>query len=157
MLSEIASRLALKWCRRCIYDSQVDGLLWSQARIPTLAGISEKGRDIDLSGKKKVLVLESEKLLAASIVSLLASRSELDVMNTTVATLESWDKSGSTRPDVVIVEEGLLAANISAIVKLADRHPKLRLIVLGLSNGTVQIFDKQMTQVRHVSDFLGLL
>ncbi|MGD2077861.1 MAG: hypothetical protein PVH18_05735 [Chloroflexota bacterium] len=110
-----------------------------------------------MSGKKKILVLESEKLLAASIVSLLASQSELDVMNTNIGTLESWDKSSGARPDVVIMEEGLLAANISAIVKLAERHPKLRLIVFGLSNGDVQIFDKQMARVRHVSDFLSLL
>jgi DNA-binding NarL/FixJ family response regulator len=123
-----------------------------------LAGISgSKGRGMNLSGKKKILVLESEKLLAASIVSLLASQSELDVMNTNIGTLESWDKSSGARPDVVIMEEGLLAANISAIVKLAERHPKLRLIVFGLSNGDVQIFDKQMARVRHVSDFLSLL
>lgn len=112
---------------------------------------------MDLSGKKKILVLESEKLLAASIVSLLASQSELDVMNTNIGTLESWDKFSNARPDVVIMEEGLLEANISAIVKLAERHPTLRLIVFGLSNGDVQIFDKQMARVRHVSDFLSLL
>jgi len=110
-----------------------------------------------LSDRKKILVLENENLLTASIVSLLSSQSELDVVSTTNRTLAGWRNSNGARPDVVILEEGLLAANISDIVKLADRHPTLRLIVFRLCDGKIQIFDKQMVQVRHVSDFLRLL
>lgn len=78
-------------------------------------------------------------------------------MNTSEATLASWNESGGVQPDVVILDEGLLAANISDIVKLADCHPSLRLIVYRLNDGRVQIFDEQMVQVRHFSDFLRLL
>jgi DNA-binding NarL/FixJ family response regulator len=110
-----------------------------------------------LAHRKQILVLESEKLLADSILSLLASRSEFDVTNTTITSLAFLDKPDSPQPDVVILEEALLMANISAVVKLADRHPNLRLIVLGLSDNNLQVFDKQMVQVRQVSDFLELL
>ena len=110
-----------------------------------------------MSTRKRILVLESEKLLSASIVSLLSSQSELEVISTTKCSLAGWVNSNDTPPDVVILEEGLLAANLSDLVKLADRHPTLRLIVFGLKDGSVQIFDKQLAQVRHVSDFLSLL
>ena len=110
-----------------------------------------------MSNRKKILVLESKKLLTASIASLLSAHSELDVMSTTKGTLADWDNANDVRPDVVILEEGLLAANISDLVHLAERHPTLRLIVFRLSDGNVQIFDKQMVRVRHFSDFLGLL
>lgn len=110
-----------------------------------------------MSDRKKILVLEDETLLTASIVSLLSSQSDLDVMSTRKGTLAGWNNPNGARPDVVILEERLLAANIVEIVKLADRHPTLRLIVVRLGDGKVQIFDKQMARLRHVSDFLGLL
>ena len=110
-----------------------------------------------MADKKKILVLESEKLLTASITSLLSSRSELDVMTTAKVSVADWDGLERARPDVVIVEERLLAANLLEIVKLAESHPKVRLIVVGPANSNVQVFDKQMVQVRQVSDFLGLL
>lgn len=110
-----------------------------------------------MADRKKILVLESEKLLTASIASLLASQSEVEVLQTPTGTLAGWNPTNGTMPDVVIVEEGLLAANLLEIVKLAERHPRVRLIVLGLSNSNVQIYDKQMVKVRQVSDLLGLL
>ncbi|MGW8179244.1 MAG: hypothetical protein ACWGQW_10860 [bacterium] len=110
-----------------------------------------------MSDRKKILVLEEEKLLTASIASLLSSQSGLDVISTKKGTLAGWNNTNGAQPDVVIVEEGQLVANLSDIVKLADRHPTLRLIVFGLSDGNVQIFDKQTAQVRHISDFLSLL
>jgi len=95
-------------------------------------------------------------LLAASIVSLLASRSEFDVTNSTFASLAIMDEPNSPQPDIVILEKAHLMANMSAVVKLADRHPNLRLIIFGLSDNTLQVFDKQMVEVRQVSDFLEL-
>ena len=113
--------------------------------------------DYDLTHHKRILVLEDEKLAAASILSLLISPSGLDVINTTVSSLAYLEQTDGLQPDVVILEEELLAANISAVVKLADRHPKLRLIVFNLSNNTLNIFDKQRLQVKQVNDFLELL
>ncbi|MBK8900107.1 MAG: hypothetical protein IPM53_02895 [Anaerolineaceae bacterium] len=110
-----------------------------------------------MAEQKKILVLESEKLLAASIVNLLASRPEYDVLQTTVSSLLCLDQPGSPQPDIVILEKEVLAANISAVVKVTDRYPKLRLIVFSLSDPKVHIFDQQTVQVRNASDFLELL
>lgn len=106
--------------------------------------------------QKQILVLASDKLLAASIVSLLASRPEFSVSNTTAGSLAFSDQS-QAQLDVVIVEEAQLAANILAIVQLTNRHPTLRLIVLGLKDNKLQVFDKHMVQVSQVSDLLELL
>jgi len=119
--------------------------------------LEQEGKGHGLAHRKQILVLESEKLLTAAILSLLASRSEFDVTNMAVTSLAYLDQPGSQLPDVVIMEEELLAANISAVVDLVDHHPKLRLIVIGLSDTQVQVFDKQMVQVGQVSDFLELL
>ena len=74
-----------------------------------------------------------------------------------VTSLACLEQPDSPQPDVVILEEELLATNISAVVDLVDRYPNLRLIVFGLSDTKVQVFDKQMVQVGQVSDFLELL
>lgn len=110
-----------------------------------------------MAHRKKILVLESDKLLARSISSLLASRAEFDVTESTATCLTCLDQSGSPQLDVVILEEEWLAANISAVVRLADRHPELRLIVFGLRENKVQVFDKQIAEVKQVSDLLALL
>lgn len=111
-----------------------------------------------LARHKQILVLEDQKLASASILSLLMSKPELNVINTTFSSLASLDLlDEGLQPDVVILAEELLAANISAVVKLADRHPKLRLIVFSLSSNTLNVFDKQRVQVMQVSDFLELL
>lgn len=104
----------------------------------------------------QILVLESDKLLAASVTSLLASRPEFDVTHTTVSSLALFDQP-QTQPDIIIVEETQLAANIVAVVQLANRHPTVRLIVLGLRDNKLQIFDKHMVQVTQVSDLLELI
>lgn len=110
-----------------------------------------------MAEQKRVLVLESEKLLAASIVNILASRPEYDVVQTTVSSLACLEQPDALQPDVVILEKDVLAANISAVVKVTDRYPKLRLIVFNLSNTKVHVFDQQIAQVRNASDFLELL
>ena len=110
-----------------------------------------------MTHRKKILVLESEKLLAASMLSLLASRTEFDVSHTTVTSLACLDPPDVPPPDVIILDEELLAANLLAVVKLADRYPELRLIVIGLKKNKLQVFDKHMVKVRQSSDFLDLL
>lgn len=121
-------------------------------------------RDLDYAGKgdsvahrRQILVLESENLLTASILSLLTPRTEYDVSSVTLKTLESFDQPNGHKPDVIIMEEVQMVANIAAVMELVDRFPKLRLIVLGLDNNKLHIFDKQIVQVGQVSDFLEQL
>jgi len=135
-------------------------VLWTYDCGPTFdraASSNKKEAGEGLAQRTQILVVESEQLLAASIVSLLASRSEFDVTNSTFASLAIMDEPNSPQPDIVILEKAHLMANMSAVVKLADRHPNLRLIIFGLSDNTLQVFDKQMVEVRQVSDFLELL
>jgi chemotaxis response regulator CheB len=110
-----------------------------------------------LADRKKILVLESEQLLATGIFSMLAARPEFLVTKTAVSSLASLDLSGSLQPDVVILEEGILAANILAVISLTNCLRNLRLIVFKLSDTTIHVFDKQTIQVRCISDFTELL
>lgn len=107
--------------------------------------------------RRRILVLDNEELFTAAISSLLATHSEFDVETTPASTLVSMCMAKGKQPDVVILEEKMLAANIADLVKLTKSHPNLRLIVIGLNNANVHVFDKQVVQVGEVSDFLRLL
>lgn len=110
-----------------------------------------------MTHRKQILVLESEKLLASAIISLLAADQEYDVTSTTFDSLAATDPFYEQEAAVVILSEELLAANISVLMELADRHPEIRLIVLGLNGNKLHVFDKFMVQVSEVDDFLALL
>ena len=77
--------------------------------------------------------------------------------STTFKALQSLDRLNGQEPEVIILEEKQLAANFTAVMELVDRHPKLRLIVLGLEDNLLHVFDKHVVQVRQISDFLDLL
>ena len=110
-----------------------------------------------LAQQTQILVIDSENLLAASILSLLDSCFEFDVTHSTISLLTSTAGPTGHQIDVVIIEEEHLMTNMSAFVSFTDHHPNLRLIVLRQSENKVHIFDKQMVMVRQVSDFLELL
>ena len=110
-----------------------------------------------MAQKTQVLVIESDNLLGASIFSLLDAQSELEVSHASLCSLASPAGANGQEPEVVIIEEEHLLANLSAFVQFTDHHPHLRLIVFGLKENKVRVFDKQMVEVRQVNDFLELL
>ena len=116
-----------------------------------------EGKGNGLAHLKQILVLESESLLSSSVLSLLASRTDFDVSSTTFKALESLDQLNGHEPEVIIMEETQLAHNFAAVMEQIDRHPKLRLIVLGLDDNQLHIIDKHVVQVSQFSDFLELL
>ena len=110
-----------------------------------------------MAHRTQILVIESDNLLAASIINLLASRTEFDVSRSTASLLTHTVEANGSEPDVVIIEEAHMLANMPAFVFYVNRHPNLRLIVMGVDENKVHIFDKQMVEVTQVSDFLELL
>lgn len=110
-----------------------------------------------MAERKQIMVLDSEKLMTAGVVSLLDARPEIDVIRTTAVSLPFPDQQGSLQPAVIILDEELLAANLLALIKLADCHPALRLIVINVCDNSVHVFDKQTVYVRKASDLVELL
>jgi len=51
----------------------------------------------------------------------------------------------------------MLVDNIMQVIELVDRFPGLRLIVLGLDDNKLNIFEKQIVHVEQFSDFLEML
>ena len=108
--------------------------------------------------RRQILVLENEKLLAAAVCSLLAAWPNFDVTVVTCNGLTSLEEQlDHTVPDVIIVDEETVATQITAVMQVVDRYPKLRLIVLGLGDNHLHVFDKRIVQIREVNDFIAQL
>lgn len=106
---------------------------------------------------KKILVLEREKLLSDAVFSLLASRPEYEVAIVPFNDLGLLDSPDHAEPDAIIMDQELVANNISAVMELVDRHPKVRLLVIGLRNNMVHVFDKSVIDLSDFSDFIAQL
>jgi len=110
-----------------------------------------------VSKQKTILVIESENLLTAAIISLLTSRPEFDVKEATFSSLALLDGANHTNPDVIIMDEELVASQITAVISLVNRYPTLRLLVLSLSDNRLHVFDKHIVYISEVSDFIAQL
>jgi len=120
--------------------------------------VLKTGRESRVVSKQKtILVIESENLLTAAIISLLTSRPEFDVKEATFSSLALLDGANHTNPDVIIMDEELVASQITAVISLVNRYPKLRLLVLSLSDNRLHVFDKQIVYMSEVSDFIAQL
>ena len=107
--------------------------------------------------RKKILVFECKGLLTASILSLLDQQTDHDVFSGTFDSPDSLKQLNGYKPDVFIIEKTMLVDNIMQVIELVDRFPGLRLIVLGLDDNKLNIFEKQIVHVEQFSDFLEML
>lgn len=110
-----------------------------------------------MADPKKILVLESKKLMLAGIFSILESQSEFDVAQTPTVSFGSLKQFSDVQPDIVILDEELLAVNLLTLVQLTNCHPKLCLIVLNLNGNHINVFKKQTVHISNVNDFVQLL
>ena len=91
------------------------------------------------------------------MVSILSARNEYEVSSKKLNSAHKVDQLNGNGPEVFILDEADLAANINVLVELVDHYPRMRLIVLGLEDNLLHIFNQQIVQVEQVSDFLEQL
>jgi chemotaxis response regulator CheB len=110
-----------------------------------------------LSPKKQVVVLGSERLLTAGVASLLLKVHDIEVTQTTFAELEGIDALASMHPDVVILEETMIATHLPQFMGFIKDYPSVRLIIIDADSNELRVIDRQIVQIKHVNDFFGLL
>ena len=102
----------------------------------------------------RVLVIYNDQLLSAGIESLLAGRMDLEVNRTTSTGNHLTKEIRRFKPHVIVLDENLGLTNISAILDLLKDHAKLRIIVVGIDNNLVNIYDKHQAMITRGSDLL---
>lgn len=104
--------------------------------------------------KRRVIVLETEKLLSAGISSLLSTNGKMEVIGLTFEEEKFNEAVNHFKPEVVIVDEQVLDENLNAYSAILKNYPKVRTIVMNTGANSLQICDKELIQVEHLDDFL---
>lgn len=108
--------------------------------------------------RKKIVVLESDQLINAGVLSFLAAQDSFDVTG-----LESSDPEQvyreieSFQPDVVIIDQSSQSISVSQLMAHFENIPHIRTIVLSVDNNQIQICDKRQIQIEKLSDFIAVL
>lgn len=107
--------------------------------------------------RKRIVVLESNQLIHTGVRMLLANRQDADVMDITVGMGDPTRIFENINPDIIIVEEASLLANVSWCVQALRQPRPVRIIVLNTTRNDIQVWDRCIQPVDHVDDFLGLI
>lgn len=104
---------------------------------------------------KRILILENESLLGASIECILKNDIDLKVSG-----LSSFDRGTlvneimSVQPDVLILENICHLFDLAKFVFLMKEIPKLRLIVISAADNSFQIYDKHEVFLTDTTDLI---
>jgi DNA-binding NarL/FixJ family response regulator len=110
-----------------------------------------------LGQKTRVIILQSDKLLNAGVQSLLSTRPDVEVIGVAHSNESYASILDRTQPDIVIMDEHMICANVSAYLAILRDYPDLRTIVLRLGDNQMHVYDKRIVEVEHLGDFLELL
>ncbi len=107
--------------------------------------------------QKRIIVLESQKLLSAGIYSLLSAHDELDVFGLTLRSQDFFFLAKQYQPDVIIMDERFLDQNLDSYLDFIRSCPRLRTIVFNAGTNSMEVCDRQIIHVGHLDDFLDQL
>lgn len=94
----------------------------------------------------------------ASLQSFLSEQESLEVIGKEIKNREDLFRFiEQIQPDVIIVDEGLLAPKLADLLKFLQRYPKKRTIIMSLETNQIQIYDTKQIQLHQLGDFLELL
>lgn len=107
--------------------------------------------------RTRIVILQSEKLLTASVQSLLSKKENVDL----IAVRHSDESFASilkrTQPDIVIMGEQIICDNMSNYLEILKEYPDVRTIVLRLGDNQMHVYDKRIVQVERLNDFFDQL
>ena len=107
---------------------------------------------------KRIVVLESDHLINAGVLSFLASQDCFDVIGMEGSDPEQIYRAiENIRPDVVIIDQNSLIISVSKLLAHFEQVPHIRTIVLNMSDNQIQVCDKRLVQIQQLSDFIAVL
>ena len=111
--------------------------------------------EIDL---KSILIVNGESYFGKGVESLLLRHPDLTVDSTTFFDGNSLNyEIENCRPNVVILDESLLTSNRIDLSHLLMGYPKMRVLVLGIHDNRLSIYDHQELIVSNSNDLVSAI
>jgi len=114
--------------------------------------------DDTISEKKKILVLRNDLAINAGVQNLLSRQDTLDVIGQDIQDqAELFESITRIKPEVIVVDDDFLAVNLAALLVFLQRFPKIRTVVMSLTENHVQVYDTKKIPIQHIGDFLAVI
>jgi hypothetical protein len=107
---------------------------------------------------KSILVVLGESYIGKGVESLLSRQPGLRVDSIPFLDSASLDYEIDTcQPNVIILDEGLISSKRIDLSNLLMGYPKIRLLVLGIHDNRLSIYDHQELIVSHSNDLVSAI
>lgn len=108
--------------------------------------------------RKRILVLRNNLAFNAGVQYLLSEQKMLEVIGMEVQSQDDlFQNIDQVRPDVIILDDGFLAANLAALVTYLQKCPMRRTLILSLTENQIQVYDTKQIPIQQLGDFLTLV
>jgi len=108
--------------------------------------------------RKRIVVLESDGLLAAGVRSLLSDSDSLEVVGVKLGAADAIAQLAAFQPDVIVIDQTTLAEHFDTFKTILENYfRRVRIIVLHQQKNCLEMWDKQVVTVKSLDDFLDLI
>lgn len=106
----------------------------------------------------RVLIIQSNSILTAGIISLLQQNENFEVMIASYRTTKDLNRLiDQFLPMAVIIDICIGESKINAMFTLLASHPETRFLVVSLADNRVQIFTNQTQSVNYIDDLINII
>jgi DNA-binding NarL/FixJ family response regulator len=110
------------------------------------------------NGHKKVLVIQSDRILGGVLLSLISHRENLDVVSLSISNpIDLISEASRILPDVIILDDQGHFACHADLHELLEISPEIKIIILNSNSNHVQVISKNEIDVNHAEDFFEML
>ena len=121
-------------------------------------GKPEERVKVEISDTSRILVVATEPLLAAGLVSLLGQQQHINTIEVTFRGADEFMTDLKIyAPQVVIIDEELFMSTLPDLSTGLSTFPEVRIICLNLHNNDLTIYEKRRIQVRKKTDLMDWL
>ena len=107
---------------------------------------------------KRILILRNNLLMNAGLQNLLSGQESLEVIGKEIQNQDDLFRFiERIQPDVIIVDEGILAPKLADLLKFLQSYPKKRTIIMSLEKNQIQVYDTKQIELHQLGDFLDIL
>lgn len=107
---------------------------------------------------KRIIILVSDDLLSAGVESFLSNQEQFDVFSIeNKVPKDIFQAILDIQPDVIIMDQNNRMINFSELLADLETMPRVRTIVLNLSDNQIQVCERNRIEIHQLSDFLSIL
>jgi DNA-binding NarL/FixJ family response regulator len=108
--------------------------------------------------RKKIVILESDRLINAGVLSFLDNQDDFDVIGLEGSEPEKiFQTIEKIRPEIIIIDQNSRILSLCNLESRFAHFSNIRTIVLNLANNQIRIWDRQHVQIHDLKDFMAVL